>query len=181
MRVSFIQIVPAGRDSRRQTQPRALALVGESAKSGEVEIVLRRDLLKACVEHRLEPGAGESVGVDRGAKRKRDRTAGRFFAPLADDDAAPPRKPHGGEIGVASAQERVTDLVIETRQGQESVARVFARIERAEPLIAGMGARERRAMSVGVPERVGARRTARAHGAAMSAAATRRFSDCMTL
>ena len=181
MRVRFVQIVSAGRDSRRQTQPRALALAGESAKSGEVEIVLRRDLLKASVEHRLEPGARQSVGVDRGTKRKRDRTAGRFFAPLADDDAAPPGKPHGREIGVARTHERVTDLGIETREGQESVARVFARIKRAEPLVAGMGARERRAMPVGVPERIGARRTARAHGAAMSAAATRRFSDCMTL
>ena len=83
MRVRFVHIVSVGRDSRRQTQPRALAFAGESAKSGKIEIVLRRDLLKACVDHRLEPGGLQIVGVDRSTQRKRDRTAGRFFAPLA--------------------------------------------------------------------------------------------------
>ena len=137
-------------------QPRALALVGESAKRGKVEIVLRRDLLKPRVQHRLEPGAGQGVCVDRRAKRKRDRMAGRFFRPFARDDAAPPREPQGGEIRVARARERVTDFGVETRERHESVARVPARIERAEPLVAGGGARERRAMPVGLEKRVGA-------------------------
>ena len=64
---------------------RALALVGEGAKSGEVEIVLRRDFLQARVQHRLEPRLGQRVGVDRRAKRERDRVAGRFVPPFAGD------------------------------------------------------------------------------------------------
>ena len=73
------------------------------------------------------------------------------------------------------------DLVVERRERVESVARARLRIERAKPLIAVLGARERRAIPVGLAERVVARRTAADHGAAISAAATRRLSDCMTL
>jgi hypothetical protein len=40
---------------------------------------------------------------------------------------------------------------------------------------------ERGAMLGGVRKRVAARRSARSHGAAISAAATRRPSDCITL
>ena len=181
MRVRRIEILSAGRDSRREPQPRALALVGEGAKSDEVEIVLRRDLLQARVQHRLEPGARQRVGVDRRAKRERDRVAGRFGLPFAGDRFAPPGEPYRRQIGIARALERVTDFVVEARQSEKRAARVCARIERAEPLIASVSAGERGAMLGGVRERVGARRTARRHGAAISAAATRRPSDCMTL
>ena len=78
MRVRRIEILSPGGDARRKPQPRALALVGEGAKSCEVEIVLRRDLLQARVQHRLEPCLGQGIGVDRRAKRERDRVAGRF-------------------------------------------------------------------------------------------------------
>ena len=162
-------------------QARALALIGEGAKSHEVEIILRRDLLQARVEHRLEPGSGQGIGVDRRAKGKRDWVAGRFGLPFAGDDFAPPGKPDRHEIGIARALERMTDFVIETRQGEERAARVGAGIERAQPLIASVSAGERGAMLGGVRKRVGARRRARGHGAAISAAATRRPSDCMTL
>ena len=71
------------RDAKPQARP--LALVGEGAKSREVEIVLRRDLLQARVQHRLEPCSGQGIGVDRRAKRERDRVAGRFGLPFAGD------------------------------------------------------------------------------------------------
>ena len=67
MRVRRIEILPAGRDPRREPEPRALALIGESAKGDEIEIVLRRDRLQARVEHRLEPRFWQRVGVDRRA------------------------------------------------------------------------------------------------------------------
>ena len=67
MRVRRIEIPPAGRDPRRELEPRALALIGEGAKGDEIEIVLRRDRLQARVHHRLEPGFWQRVGVDRRA------------------------------------------------------------------------------------------------------------------
>ena len=181
MRVGRIEILSPCRDARREPQPRAFALVGEGAKSHVVEIVLRRDLLQARVQHRLEPGLGQGIGVDRRAKRERDRIAGRFGLPFAGDDFAPPGEPYRRQIGIARALERMTDFVVEARQGEQRAARVGAGIEGAEPLIAGVSAGERGAMLSGVRERVGARRRARGHGAAISAAATRRPSDCMTL
>jgi hypothetical protein len=75
----------------------------------------------------------------------------------------------------------MTNFMIERRERVERIARACFRIERAEPLIATLSARQRRAISVGRAERAGVRRSARAHVAAISAAATRRFSDCMTL
>ena len=83
MRVRRVKIPSLRGDARRQAQARALALIGEGAKSREVEIILRRDLLQARVQHRLEPGSGQRIGVDRRAKRKRDRVAGRFGLPFA--------------------------------------------------------------------------------------------------
>ena len=181
VRVRLIQFDAAGRDQRREPQPRALAFIGESPKCREVEIVLRRDLLEAGVQHRLEPDAGKRIGVDRGGKRERDRAAGRLVLPFAANDPAPPGKPHRREIGIARAQVRLTDFVIESGQRAKSVARALARVERADPLIAGLTACERGAISVGLVERAVAQWTAGAHGVAISAAATRRFSDCMTL
>ena len=181
MRVRLVQLDAAGRDQRRERQPRALALVSESAERGEVEIVLRRDLLQARVQHRREPGAGKRVSLDRGGKSERDRAPCRFVGTLAGDNSAPPGEPHRREIGIAGASERLADFVIERRKSVESVARAWRRIERAKPLIAALSVRQRGAISVGLIERALAFRTARAHGAAIRAAATRRFSDCMTL
>ena len=181
MRVCRIEILPPGGDARREPQPRALALVGESAKSHVVEIVLRRDLLQARAQHRLEPWLRQGIGVDRCAKRERDRIAGRFGMAFAADDFAPPGEADRREIGIARALERMTDFVVETREGEERAARFYAGIERAQPLIASVSAGEPGAMRMGVRKRVGARRRARGHGAAISAAATRRPSDCMTL
>ena len=123
----------------------------------------------------------QRVALDRGGKRERDGIAGRFVLPLAGDGAAPPGEPHRREIGIARARERMPDLVVERRERVESVAALASRIERAKPLIAVLSARQRRAIPVGLAERVVAARTAAAHGAAISAAATRRLSDCMTL
>jgi hypothetical protein len=48
-----------------------------------VEIILRRDLLQARVQHRLEPWLGQGIGVDRRTKRECDRVARRFGLALA--------------------------------------------------------------------------------------------------
>ena len=181
MRVRRIEILPAGRDPRREPEPRALALIGEGAKGDEIEIVLRRDRLQARVQHRLEPGFWQRVGVDRRAERQRDRAARRLVTPVAGDRFAPPGEPYRRQIGIARTRERVTDFRVEARERKKRVARAGVRIERGEPLIAGVSAGERGAISVGLAERAGARRTALGHGAAISAAATRRPSDCMTL
>ncbi len=116
MRVHLIQFDAPGRDQRSQPEPRALALAGEGAKRGEVEIVLRRDLLQARIQHRLEPGGGQRIDVDRSGERERDRIARCFFPSFASDGAAPPCKPDRRQIGIASACVRLTDLVIERRE-----------------------------------------------------------------
>ena len=146
MRFRRIEILSAGRDARRQAQARALALVGEGAKSRKVEILLRRDLLQTGVQHRLEPCQWQRIVVDRRAKRERDRVAGRFGSPFTGNRFAPPREPHRRQIWIARALERLTDFVIEARQGEKRAARFCAGIERAQPLIAGVSAGERSAM-----------------------------------
>ena len=181
MRVRLIQFDAAGRDQRSQPEPRALALAGEGAEGGEVEIVLRRDLLQARIQHRLEPGAGQRIELDGGGKRERNRIAGRFVRALAGDRLAPPGKPHRRQSGIARAFRRLSDLVVERSQRAKRVARNRPRVERAKPLIAIVSAREGGAISAGLAERAVVQRTAPVHGVAISAAATRRFSDCMTL
>ena len=124
---------------------------------------------------------GQRIVVDRRAKRERDWVAGRFGSPFTGNRFAPPGEPHCRQIRIARALERLTDFVIETSQGEERAARAGACIERAQPLIASVRAGERGTMLGGVRKRVGARRRALGHGAAISAAATRRPSECMTL
>src|ERR1700722_8872280 len=181
MRARGIEILAPGCGARSQPYSPALALVCEGAKSHEVEIVLRRDFLQARVQHRLEPCQWQRIVVDRRAKRERDWVAGRFGLSFAGDRFAPPGKPYRCQIGVACALARITDFIIETCQGEKRAACVGGGIERAQPLIPRVLAGERSAMLGGVRKRVGARRRALGHGAAISAAATRRPSDCMTL
>ena len=162
MRVGLVEIRCAGRDSRREPEPRALALVGEGAERSEVEIVLRRNLLQARIQHRLEPGARQRVGLDRRAKRERDRIAGRFIRPFAGDGFAPPGEPDRRQIGIARAPQRMPDFRVERSERGKTAAGALVRIERAEPLIAGVSAGERGAMLGSVRERVGAPRGRRA-------------------
>ena len=182
MRVRRVEVAPSGGDAATASRSRApFALAGEGLEGGESEVVLRRHLLQPRVEHRLEPVARQREGVDGGAKRERDRIACGFLVPLAANGAAPPGEPQRRQIGIARAPTRLADFVIEACERQQSVAGLGRRVERAEPLVAGVGAGELGAMLSGFRQRRGAERTGRGHGAAISAAATRRSSDCMTL
>ena len=71
--------------------------------------------------------------------------------------------------------------MVEGRQRQQSVAPGSAGIERREPLIVGVLTGKRGAMLVGFRQRFGVEAGARAHGAAIRAAATGRSSARMTL
>ena len=145
-----------------EPEPRALALVGEGAERSEVEIVLRRNLLQARIQHRLEPGARQRMSLDRRAKRERDRIAGRLIRPFAADGFAPPGEPDRRQIGIARAPQRMADFRVERRERGKTAAGALVRIERAEPLIAGVSAGERGAMLGSFRERVGAPRGRRA-------------------
>ena len=181
MRASVVEVVSAGRNLRGQAQPLSFSLRGIGLEGDEVEIVLRRHLLQPRVDHRLEPLARQGEGVDGRAKRERDRIAGGFVVALAARDFAPPREPDRREIGIARAKARLTDFIIEACERYERVAGGWRCVERAQPLIAGVFAREAAAIFVGFRQRAAAGRAAVGHGAAIRAAATRRSSDRMTL
>ena len=152
VRVRRIEILPAGRDPRREPEPRALALIGEGAKGDEVEIVLRRDRLQARVQHRLEPGFWQRIGVDRRAERQRDRAARRLVAPVAGDRFAPPGEPYRRQIGIARTRERVTNFRVEARERKKR-RRARWRSHRARRAIDRERERERTRRNICWPRR----------------------------
>ncbi len=176
MRGGGVGLAAARGDPRRQTQARALAFVRVGGEGVEREILLRRKLLKPRVDHRLDVGEGQREGFDGCAERQSDGIARRLFGALAAERLAPPGEPHRRQIGVARAKARLAQFVIEGGKRDQRVAAGRRGIERAEPFVARVFAHERGAIGVGFLKRAGC-----AHGAAMSAAATRRPSSCITL
>ena len=168
-------------DPRGEPEPGALAPAGIALEGCEIEALRRIEFIEPRVEHRLELGAGQREGVDRGQERQRGRVARGFRLPLAPDDAAPPCEPQGREVGIAGAHARLADLEVEGGEGMQRVASVRRGVECAEPLVVGVLTGERGTVPPGFRQRRGADRTRRHHGAAIRAAATRRFSDCITL
>ena len=165
-----------------ETQPRAFALVGVVLEGVQGEIVLRRDLLQAA--RRSSPRVGRAAGRRRRSPQRSASVTGSPAASSRARRAATSRHQASriaARLGSRARKRAWPDL--DSRSSRAPAARrgrAGRRIERAEPLIAGMFARERGAIYGRPPARQ--RRTGRrGHGAAISAAATRRPSDRMTL
>ena len=172
----FVVLAPACGYARGEAQAGALALIGEILEGMEGEIVLRLKLLQPGVEHGFEIAQRQRVSLYGGGERKHHRIARPFLTPVAQQDFAPPREAHRHEVRVASAKAGLPDFIVEGGERDQRIAPFGRRIKGAEPFVAGVFADERRAIGVGLRERVEA-----AHGAAISAAATRRPSSCMML
>ena len=181
MSLGRVEIGSAGRDARRELQARPFAAGGVTLERGERERVRRRDLDQPRLRHRLDQRGRQRKRLDRGAQREQYRTACGLAFAAAERRLAPPGDPDRREIGVAGTRARLPDLVIEAGEGVERVAARSRRVERAEPLVAGVCPRQRGAVPISLRQRLGAGRGRRRHGAAIRTAATRRSSDCMTL
>ena len=111
-------------DPRGESEPGALAPAGIALEGCEIEVLRRIEFIEPRVEHRLELGARQREGVDRGQERQRGRVARGFRLPFALDDAAPPCEPQGCEVGIAGAHARLADLEVEGGEGMQRVASV---------------------------------------------------------
>ena len=114
-------------------------------------------------------------------ERERRRVASGFVSRSPHTTSRHQASRMAARLGSRGTKARLADFIVELGEGHAERRGRRRGVERAQPLIAGMLAREGGAMLVGFRQRAGAERAAGGHGAAIRAAATRRSSDRMTL